>query len=135
MKTFKQTIQELEKDIQDSYENGVSPDEAEKLAGKFLKAQIIISSELTNADRDARMRKSGLKAIKAAAYLAEVQRADKKPSDTYLEQVINTNTIVVNEQDQLDKAEIEYAELSRLLQIFNNAHIHYRGIAKGTFGG
>lgn len=132
---FKKVIEGLEKEIQDSYENGVSPEEAERLAGKFLKAQITISSELTNDDRNMRMRKSGLKAVKAAAYLNEVKKSDKKPSDTYLDHVISSDDIVKEQQNQLDEAEISHAELIRLLQIFANAHIHYRSIAKGTFGG
>ena len=61
--SFKQLCQDLEQEIQTSYEQGVSMVDAERLAGKFLAAQIKVSDELKKSDLDARLRKSGVKSI------------------------------------------------------------------------
>jgi len=41
------------------------------------------------------------------------------------------NGDVGNEQDALDKAEVEKDELTRIYNIFKEAHVYFRGIAKG----
>jgi len=120
---LKELCQQLESEIQQSYEEGVTLEQAEKLAGKFLKAQMQVSAELTKADLDSRMRKSGVKAVRAAIYLDIVSKGDKKP----------TEATVSSEQDSYDRAEVTKAELERYYDIFVNAHIFYRGVAKGNF--
>lgn len=131
--TFKQLCAELEIAIQTAYAEGVSLDEAEKLAAKFLYAQLQVSAELKKADLDAKMRKSGVKAIRAAVYISEVNKADKKPTEAYLSSYIETNEDVVTEQGALDVAEVEKAELERYYDVFANAHIYFRGVSKGRF--
>lgn len=123
----------LTDEIKKSYEESITIDEAEKLAGKFLHAQLAISSALVKKDLDARIRKTGVKAIKAAIYLSEVQKVDKKPSDSMLEAYVNSNELVQKEQDSFDKAEIERDELQNHFNVFKEAHIFYRGISKGRF--
>lgn len=124
---------DLEKDIQNSYEGGITLPEAEKLASKFLSAQMIIANELSVVDLDARMKKSGVKAIRAAIYLDEVQKADKKPSDTLLEQKVNSNEIVLGQQEGLDTAEVERDLLQNYFNIAREGHIYFRNIARGKF--
>lgn len=124
---------ELEAEIQASYEEGVTLEAAERLAGKFLYAQIQLSATLRGADLDARMRKSGLKAVRAAVYSDIVGRSEKKPTVDALEHMLNSNELVNGEQVELDKAEVERDELERLYDIFLNAHIYFRGVAKGRF--
>ena len=132
---FLKLCEELTNQIQDSYESGITMEEAEKLAGKFLYAQIQVSEELKKSDLDARMRKSGLKAIRAAVYLDAATKGDKKPSDVLLEHLINQTPEVNQSQDGMDKAESERDHLQNYLNIFKDAHIHFRSIAKGSFGG
>lgn len=128
-------FEELVKDIQRSYEEGVTVEEAERLAGKFLHAQISASEEFRKADLDARMRKSGLKAVKAAVYMTNATKTEKKPSDTYLEAIINMDEIVIAEQKALDEAEVLVDQLRTYLSVFKEAHIHFRSIAKGAMNG
>lgn len=128
-------FQELEQSIQDAYDIGASLEEAEKLASKFLYAQIKVSEQLQQADLNSRMRKSGLKAVKAAVYNDSVSKSDKKPTESQLEHTINSNELVNGEQDELDKAEVNRDALARYYSIFQNAHIHFRSIAKGPFNG
>lgn len=135
MSAFKTLCLELETSIQTSYEAGVSMEEAEKLASKFLYAQMQVSNELRKADLDSRMQKSGLKAIRSTIYLDEVSKADKKPSDVLLEAIVNINEVVQGQQNALDLSEVTRDELNRYYSIFQNAHIHFRSIAKGSFGG
>lgn len=119
--------------IKNSYESGVTLDEAEKLAGRFLHAQIQASEELKKYDLDARMRKTGLKAVRAAVYGDIVGKAEKKPTEAAIENEIILNKIVQTEQDNLDEAEVSRDELTRYYNIFREAHLYYRGISKGRF--
>lgn len=124
----------LEAKIKDSYENGITTAEAERLAGEFLHAQLSVATELQAADLTARMRKTALKAVKAAVYLNEATKTDKKPSDVMLQAKVDLDEIVQTEQESFDKAESNAEHLKNLFNIFKEAHIHFRGIAKGSFG-
>lgn len=123
----------LEEKIRSTYETGVTMDEAERLAAEFLHAQMVVSSELKAADLDARMRKTGVKAVRAALYTNIVGNADKKPTEAAIEAQITSDTMVQSEQDALDAADVLRDELTRLYNIFREAHVYYRGIAKGRF--
>lgn len=126
--------EQLTSEIQDSYEMGVTVEAAERLAGKFLHAQLMVSEELRRADLDARMRKSGAKAVKAAVYLEEASKGDKKPSDVYLNAKVDINELVLSEQKAFDEAEVSRDNLQNYFNIFKESHIHFRSIAKGSFG-
>lgn len=129
-------LKALEKKIQNSYEQGTTLEEAEKLAAEFLHAQISITDELKAKDLDARMRKSGLKAVRAALYTKLASNPEgKKPTEAAIDAMITSETLVQSEQDELDKAEVERDRLERYYNIFQNSHIFYRGVAKGQFGG
>lgn len=126
-------IEQLEAKIQLAYLEGVTVTEAEKLAAEFLYAQLQISSELAKKDLDARMKKTGVKAIKAATYMNAASAGEKKPTEAMLAATVDQNTIVQKEQDKLDDAEVTKAELERVYDVFLNAHIYFRGVAKGNF--
>lgn len=130
---FTDFTKNLENKIKQAYEEGVTTEESEKLAAEFLHAMMTVSSQLKTSDLDARMRKSGVKAIRAVVYLENVAKADKKPSDVMLDAIINNNGLVNKEQESFDKAEVEKDELERYYNIFKEAHIYFRGIAKGKF--
>lgn len=135
MSEFKSLISKLQDKITASYESGVTLIEAERLAAEFLSAQISISTELASKSLDSRMRKSGLKSIRAAVYLESSSKGDKKPTEAALSATVDSHTVVIQEQDGLDTAEVEVDELQRLYSIFTNAHIYFRGVAKGNFSG
>lgn len=133
MTNFKNFCKALEEKIKQSFNEGVTLPEAEKLAGEFLHAQLIVSSELTKADLDSRLRKTGVKSIRAAIYLDIVRQADKKPTEMQLTSMLDSDKIVLSEQEAFDTAEVQRDELERYYSIFQNAHIHYRSVAKGRF--
>ena len=126
-------IKELELDIEKAYKEDLTIDEAEKLAAKFLHAQILISQELKKADLDSRMRKAGVKSIRAALYLNIIQTSEKKPTEAQIDATINIDDIVGKEQENFDKSEVNKAELERMYEILINAHIYFRALAKGRF--
>jgi len=126
--------EDLQKKIQTSYEEGITQLEAEKLAGEFLNAQLIVSNELRNSDLDTRMKKAGLKAVRAAVYKEEATKGDKKPTEAMLTALVDSNSVVQGEQDSYDAAEVEKDNLERYYNIFREAHLHFRTIAKGQFG-
>lgn len=123
----------LEQNIKDSYENGVTMEEAEKLAGKFLSAQLMITRVLEDTDLDSRMKKSGLKAIKAAVYLEEAAKGDKKPTEAMLAAKVEIHELVQGEQKALDEAEVKRDKLNSYMSVFKEAHIFFRGISKGRY--
>ncbi len=133
MTNFEKLCKSLESKIQQSYTGGVTTEDAEKLAGEFLGAMMAVSNELKNADLNARMRKVGVKAVRAAIYNDACSKADKKPTEAQLENTINLNEVVQGEQTDLDKAEVDRDGLERYYQIFREAHLHFRTIAKGRF--
>lgn len=135
MSNFKTLCQALESEIEKSYIEGVTLGEAEKLAGQFLHAQMAVSRELQKADLDTRMRKSGLKAIRAAVYLDIVQKSEKKPTEAAIAAMVDTDELVQGEQKSFDTAEVDHDELERYYNIFIQAHVHFRTIAKGNFNG
>jgi hypothetical protein len=130
---FQNLCNELETIIQTAYTDGTTIDEAERLAGRFLHAQMLVSKELLAADLDARMRKTSVKAIRSAFYMEEATKGDRKPSDTYIENFINKNELVQGEQDALDGAEVHEANLERYYNIFINAYHYFNARAKGRF--
>lgn len=124
---------ELTDIIKTAYESGVTLEEAERLAARFLHAQISVAEELRVADLDARMRKNGLKAVKSAVRTEEVKKHEKKPTEGALEDVVNMNELVSGEQEAFDVAEVERDRLQNYLSIFKDAHIFFRGVSKGRF--
>ncbi len=126
---------ELEAKIIASYVEGVTMEQAERLAGEFLSAQLLVSEKLKKSDLDSRLRKSGLKAVRAAAYMNACEKSEKKPTEAALAALIDTDETVSAEQEELDKAEVERDNLKRYFDVFNQAHVHYRSIAKGSFNG
>lgn len=133
MKKFTEFCKELEAEIERTYTEGATLEEAERLAAKFLSAQLAVSGELKKADLDSRMRKSGVKAIRAALYLEIVSKSDKKPTEAQISALIDSDQLVTDEQLEYDRAEVDKAELERYYDIFVNSHIYFRGIAKGKF--
>jgi hypothetical protein len=126
-------LETLKVKIKTSYEEGVTLEQAEKLAGEFLHAQMDLANELKAADLDARMRKSGLKAIRAAVFLEAVSSSEKKPTDSTLTAIIDSHETVAAQQDLLDKAEVNRDHLQNFLDIFHEAHLHFRAISRGRF--
>jgi hypothetical protein len=126
---------ELAADVQRAYEDGTTIEEAERLAAKFLGAQLKIAEELAQIDLDSRMKKNGLKAIKSAVYMAAATAGEKKPSEGFLENTVNLSKEVCGAQDRFDAADSRKEALSIYLGIFKDAHIYFRGIAKGNYNG
>lgn len=133
MSKFEELCKNLESKIQNSYTIELTLEDAEKLAGEFLFAQLAVSAELKKADLDSRMRRSGVKSVRAAIYMESATKDVKKPSDVMLEAIVNLNDIVQKEQNSYDSAEVDKENLNRYFGIFQNAHIFFRGIAKGKF--
>lgn len=131
--TLSTLIEELTAIIQATYEKGTTLDEAEKLAARFLHAQMMISEELRAASLDSRMKKSGVKAIRAAVYMKEATRGDKKPSDAFLQNLVETDETVGQIQDSFDTADVHREYLENYLSIFKDAHLYYRNLMRGRF--
>lgn len=132
--SFEKYCAELEAKITKSYEEGATQEQAERLAAEFLVAQFKIAGLLASADLDSKMRRSGVKAIKAAVYMQKATENEKKPSDVLLNAAVDLHEVVQTEQEAYDRAEAYSDSLERYYNIFRESHIYFRGMAKGTFG-
>lgn len=132
-KKLEKECKELEQVIINSYTEGVTMEDAEKLAARFLGAQMQVAAALSKCDLDARMKKIGLKRIKAQSYLDAASKGDKKPSDVLLNNVVDTDELVAAEQKEFDASEVNAELLQNYLNIFKEGHIYFRSIAKGKF--
>ena len=130
---MKQFIDKCTAIIQKAYEESPTLEEAEKYAALFLDAQIRVGTELAKVSLDARMRKSGTKALKASVLLDAATKGEKKPADSLLTAIVDSDPMVMESQNGLDKAEIATDELHNYLSVFKEAHVYFRGIAKGRF--
>lgn len=134
--TFQEFCSNLETKIINSYEEGVTLDQAERLAGEFLAALMRVSAELKKEDLDARMKKSGLKAIRAAAYAGQSApnpETGKKLTEAAIAALVDMDDQVAESQEDFDKAEVSHDDLLRQYSIFKEAHIFFRGVSKGRF--
>jgi hypothetical protein len=126
-------IAAVRKVIVEAYEGGVTMPEAEKHAARCLAIQMLISDALKVVDLDARMRKNGVKTIRATTYMDELNKYDKKPAEGFMDNVLAMNALCNKEQDAYDRAEVSKAALERDFGILHEGHIYFRGIAKGRF--
>lgn len=131
MKTYQDLVSEIEK----ASDEGLTTEHAERVAATALFVMNSLSEVLTSADKNARMRKQGLKAIKSAVRQEEIKRHDKKPTESQLDDVVNLDKLVQGEEASYDDAEIERDELERQYSIARESHLYFRSVSKGTFGG
>lgn len=130
---FEQYRESIEADITSAHEGSPTVEEAERLAAKFLTAMIVVGEEYRKASLDAKMRKTGVKAIKAAIYIEASTKSEKKPTEAMLAAIVDTDKIVGAEQDAYDRAEVDAAELGNLLSVARESHIYFRGLSKGKY--
>lgn len=126
-------IEALREIVQAAYSESVTISEAEKLAARCLHAQMLIAEDLKSSDLDSRMKKNGVKAVRAKVYMEEVAKHEKKPAEGLLDHVLALNDKCNKEQDAYDSAEVKKSYLETYLGIFKDGHIFFRGIAKGKF--
>ncbi len=130
---IKAECEALHKIITSAYEEGVTLPEAEKLAARFLGAQMMISEALAVEDLNARMSKNGYKTMRAKVYLDTVQASDKKPTEAQIAAQIDTDSSVATAQNVYERSESRAEALQRYFEIFRDGHIYMRGIAKGKY--
>lgn len=133
MALVEKQLELLSNKIKAAYEEGTTVDDAEKLAAEFLYAQIMVSDAIKTTALNTHMRKAGVKAIKAAVYLSEVQKSDKKPSDVLLSAIVDSNDMVASEETSYFESLENKESLERYYNIFREAHLYFRGISKGRF--
>lgn len=131
IKTYKDLVSEIEK----ASDEGLTMEHAERVAATSLFVMNSLSEQLTGADKNARMRKQGLKAIKSAVRQEEIKRHEKKPTEGHLDDIVNLDTMVQSEENGYDDAETTRDELERQFSIAKESHLYFRSVSKGTFNG
>lgn len=127
------TYQDLVALIEATSEEGCTLEQAERTAAMSLGIMNSLSEQLKHQDKDRRMRKRGLKAIKSAVRMAEVKKYDKKPTESQLQDVVDTDELVMKEEQAFDDSEVDTEELERQYGIAKESHLYFRGISKGRF--
>lgn len=126
---------DLVKEIEKASDEGLTMEHAERVAATALFVMNSLSELLAGSDKNARMRKQGLKAIKSAVRQEEIKRHDKKPTEGQLDDVVNLDTLVQGEETAYDEAEVTRDELERQFNIARESHLYFRSVSKGSFGG
>ena len=126
---------DLIEEILKAGDEGVTVQHAERVAAKALFVMNAISEDLARSDKDSRMRKQGVKAIRSAVRQEEIKKHDKKPTEGALEDVVNLDSLVQSEETGFNEAEIQTEKLTREFNISKEAHLYFRSVAKGTFNG
>lgn len=119
---------ELEKDVQAAYEVGVTMEDGERLAAKFLRAMMQVSTEIRIRSLDARMKKNGYKTTRAAKYMEIVNASDKKPAEAMLDAMLALDSVVCVAQDVYERADEDNQVLVRLFDILRDGHVYFRQI-------
>lgn len=133
MKTVFDVCAELKQIIEAAYNEGVTLSEAEKLAARTLVVRLDLSQELKVVDLDSRMKKHGVKVTRADAYMSEIKKHDKKPVESFLEAAVTMDGNVIESEHDYAKADVQRELIQNYLDIFKDAHIYFRGIAKGSY--
>lgn len=131
--TLEQELAECRRIITEAYESAVMMSDAELHAARFLGMQMLVADELAKADLDSRMRKNGVKALKAAIWFDAATKDEKKPSDKQLDATVDKDPKVQDEQRAYDGADARREALYNWLGILKDGHIFFRGIAKGKY--
>lgn len=126
---------ELKGAIDSAYENGVTMPEAEKLAAMTLSRRLAIADALRSTDIDSRMKKHGAKAVRAAVYMEELKKHDKKPAEAFLENAVALSVEVENAERDYVEADVAREHLENYMSILGDAHVYFRQIAKGNYEG
>ena len=125
---YKQLVDQIGKAANET----VTIEDAERIAGFSLFVMNSLSEQLKTLDIERRMRKSGLKAIKSATRITETKKHDKKPTEGALDDAVNTNELVISEEQAFDDAEVETEETKRQYDIAAESHLYFRSLMKGT---
>lgn len=104
----------------------ISQDEAEKKAGEFLCAQ----AKITEWKHLLTSEKIKLLSLQTATYATEMSKGTAK---TVTENKLTAEASVdyVKAREELEQVENDLSYLRSFYDIFNNAHIFYRNLAKG----
>lgn len=132
-RTLDELCSELKSIIEKAYTEGVTVMESERLAALTLSTRLELADMIKVKDLDARMKKNGVKVVRANAYMNEITEHEKKPSEGYLDHAINQDPLVRAEEKQYAEAEVECDRLTTYNDVFKDAHIYFRSIAKGNY--
>lgn len=128
--TYETLIEQIEK----AYNEGVTQSEAERLAAGSLLVMNDLSCRLIVTESDRRMKKVGLKAIRAAVRLEAAKSGDKKPTESIIDAMVDTNELVSETESGYDAAEVASQAADRQYNIAKESHLYFRSVAKGSLG-
>ena len=129
------TCVELKEAIIKAHQTETSVSEAEQLSAKCLAASMALADDIRAVDLKARMRKIGLRNIRSQAYLDELAKHEKKPTEAYIDAAINLNVDIAPLEMELADKEVELNNLKHYYEVFKEAHQYFRAIMKAGFGG
>lgn len=131
---MKKLIEKLQARIQEVYEDGVTVTKSEDITHELADAEFKLVTMITPLDMDVRMRKHGVKQIRAAVYLDIIKNSEKKPTESQLAAMVDSDALVTEAQNSYDEAESLLAEAERLLDAVHNSQVVFRTLMKeGNF--
>ena len=131
--TLNEVFESLRTTIEKAYESGVTLQEAERLAAQTLLIRLQLADQIKSMDLSARLKKHGVKAVRAQVYMEELAKHDKKPAENYMDNAVNLSDLVKAEEREYAEADVSKDQMMTYMDIFKDAHLYFRGIMKGTF--
>ncbi len=131
-----QNLDEVIKDMTDKMkiikEVGVDSSTADALAADFALARLAAIEVRKEIELKAKLKKTSVEAVRGSIYLDIVSKSEKKPTESMLEHILNTDKIVVGEENSLAKLEVETKALTEYADIFKDMHILCRKKVDGN---
>jgi hypothetical protein len=127
---MKDLIEQLQKRVSEVYENGTTVSQSEEITHELADAEFKLVTMITPLDLDARMRRHGVKQIRAAVYLDIIKNSEKKPTEAQIAAMVDSDSLVSDAQKGYDGAEAALAEAERLLDAVHNSQVVFRTLMK-----
>jgi hypothetical protein len=107
-----------------------SPEKAERTAAAFLSANMKLAYFISDVELRAKRSKAEISRLEAEAYFAAKIAADKKITESALQQIIAKDPTVVEAKNQNCEFEAEQKKYNYLMQTLNSGHLYFRSICK-----
>jgi hypothetical protein len=106
------------------------PDKAERTAAAFLSASMKLAYFISDVELRAKRSKAEVSRIEAEAYFAAKIAADKKITESALQQIIAKDATVVEAKNSNCEFEAEQKKYNYLANSLNSGHLYFRSITK-----
>lgn len=133
---FEELVNKCFAELKIAYKEDYSAEKAEKTAAMFLAAQMQLSLFIADIELRARYSKYEIERVEAQKYF-EIKEsgavADKKITETALQQFVAKDDTVISAKKENSEAEADLKKYNYLMSSLKESHIFFRGMSKSKF--